>query len=397
MTQKIRLAYLLIAPITYQAAMLQELACQAEIDLTVLYRTDASLGKFYEPGLNKEISWDIPLLDGYRSAFLPVLGNKHKINFWQPFNYGLFKALRKGKFDVLWIHGYTNWHEMLAIFYAKLLGIKVLLRGESQAMATNSTAYPRMIKRVFFKILDSVSNGFLAIGKLNRQFYLQNGISDKKIFLAPYTVHNRYFQEKINATDTNILRQKLQLQSGRSIILYASKLFGRKRPQDLLTAYFVLCKTIADDQKPYLIFVGTGELETILQQQAKQGGDENIRFCGFQNQSALPSYYALADLFVLPSEREPWGLVVNEAMNAGAIIIASDQVGSAHDLIQQGINGYRYPAGDIAQLTQALRDGIALLGSEKNAKQASIDIINQWSYTQTALGVVEGCKYVMRD
>ena len=79
-----------------------------------------------------------------------------------------------------------------------------------------------------------------------------------------------------------------------------------------------------------------------------------MRFVGFINQSEIPGYYDLCDVFVLPSVLEPWGLVINEVMTAGRAIIASDQVGSAQDLVKQGENGFVFPAGDLVALTNSL-------------------------------------------
>jgi glycosyltransferase involved in cell wall biosynthesis len=82
---------------------------------------------------------------------------------------------------------------------------------------------------------------------------------------------------------------------------------------------------------------------------------DSIRFIGFRNQSELPSLYELCDVFVLPSEHEPWGLVVNEAMNAGRPVVVSDRVGAGPDLIENGVNGFVYPSRDVAALADRLR------------------------------------------
>jgi glycosyltransferase involved in cell wall biosynthesis len=98
---------------------------------------------------------------------------------------------------------------------------------------------------------------------------------------------------------------------------------------------------------------------------------------GFRNQAELPRLYAMGDLFVLPSEDEPWGLVINEAMCSGLPIVASERVGAAADLIQPGYNGFRFPPGDIPALTQALR--LALQdGAKERLGQASLEIIRDW-------------------
>jgi len=102
----------------------------------------------------------------------------------------------------------------------------------------------------------------------------------------------------------------------------------------------------------------------------------------------MPDYYAVGDIFVLSSFNETWGLVVNEAMNAGCAIIASDQVGSAADLVRDGKNGFVIPAGDVLALGNALQ---AVLDDYRFRKmgQHSREIIAGWDIGQNVAGLRE--------
>ena len=77
--------------------------------------------------------------------------------------------------------------------------------------------------------------------------------------------------------------------------------------------------------------------------QTELGLEDRVRFLGFLNQSQLPSAYCAADLFVLPSLFEPFGLVVNEAMLCGLPVAVSDRVGARFDLVRPDENGYVFP------------------------------------------------------
>ena len=81
-----------------------------------------------------------------------------------------------------------------------------------------------------------------------------------------------------------------------------------------------------------------------------------IRMLGFVNQAEIAEWYGAADMFVLPSSHEPWGLAVNEAMAAGAVPIVSDTVGCAPDLVTENV-GWVYATGDIDDLARAIAAG----------------------------------------
>jgi glycosyltransferase involved in cell wall biosynthesis len=80
-----------------------------------------------------------------------------------------------------------------------------------------------------------------------------------------------------------------------------------------------------------------------------------IRYAGFQAPGALPEFFAQADVFVLPSRYDGWGVVVNQALGAGLPIIVSDRVGAGYDLVRPGENGFVVPAGDQDALAGAMR------------------------------------------
>jgi glycosyltransferase involved in cell wall biosynthesis len=129
-------------------------------------------------------------------------------------------------------------------------------------------------------------------------------------------------------------------------------------------------------------------MRPVLEQRIQPLGWKSIRFLGFKNQTELSRYYDVCDVFVLPSVHEPWGLVVNEAMNAGKAIIGSDQVGSAADLIRHGENGFVFRAGDVRALSAALRsvlsdDAYIRMGAK------SLEIINRWSFKEDMDGLCQ--------
>jgi glycosyltransferase involved in cell wall biosynthesis len=101
----------------------------------------------------------------------------------------------------------------------------------------------------------------------------------------------------------------------------------------------------------------------------------------------LPQIYGAADVFVLPSESEPWGLAVNEAMCAGLPIVACAEVGCVADLVQAHVNGQTFIAGDIEGLANALHPILIDSETRRRMSTASRTIISRWSYAECATGL----------
>jgi len=394
----IRIAYLVSHPIQYQAPLLREIAKVPEFDLTVFFRTDFSTRNFQDPDFGAEIQWDTDLLNGYHFEVLPAIGKTNRLTFWQPFNYGLLRRLKKGNFKVLWVHSYAPPFNLYAIIAAKLLSIKVLVRDEATPVSKHRGKLKIIIKKRFFNCLDILIDGYLAIGTMNKQYYLYNGVPEEKIFDMPYAVDNQYFKKQAEQCLNNReeLRESLGLKKERPVILYASKLTQRKRALDLLEAFQYVLNIV--HPKPYLLFIGDGEMRSLVEKRVQQLSLSNDVFLlGFKNQSELPCFYDLCDVFVLPSLHEPWGLVINEAMNAGRSIIASDQVGSAHDLINQGRNGFVFQAGNIQGLVQTLVETLKDPIHCRDMGLASLKIISNWGFEEDIKGLKKAISAVLSE
>jgi glycosyltransferase involved in cell wall biosynthesis len=181
------------------------------------------------------------------------------------------------------------------------------------------------------------------------------------------------------------VRKRYKVPADRPSVLYAAKFTRRKRPADLLNAALRL-RTEVD--RPFtLIMAGSGELEQELRTFCTQHALDNVVFTGFVNQSELPGLYAASDIFVLPSEHEPWGLAVNEAMCASLPVVVARGVGCVADLVRDGVNGYTPATGDLEGLARALRCLIEDEGLRKRQGRASLARIQQWGYQQCLEGI----------
>lgn len=357
--RRVRVAYLVSHPIQYQAPLLRRIAAEPDIELMVFFGSDFSLQAYADKGFGVSLKWDVSLVEGYRHEFLPVIRDNATVTSFTPMNRGILSRLSGGgrgpAFDLLWVHGYASINALHGMVAAKALGIPVILRAESTLVDRSRTAGRLVAKEFFFRAVRHFVAGVAPIGTLNAEYwrhYLGPSVSS---WPMPYAVDNAYFQSRSAQarSDREALQVEINLDPERPVILFASKLQVRKRCIDLLEAYLQL--TASRGPRPYLVIVGDGEERAALESRAAESGVDGIRFCGFCNQSQIPRYFDLATVFVLPSRHEPWGLIVNEAMNAQLPVILSSDVGCQADLVTDGVEGFVYPVGDVAALALALR------------------------------------------
>ena len=397
-----RIAYLVSHPIQYQAPLLRRIAQEEDLDLTVFFGSSFSARGYVDRGFGVDVAWDVSLLDGYRYEVLPTLRDKGRTGVASPLNHGIFSRLkgRKGVpgFDVLWVHGYSTLNALQAMLAAKALGIPVLLRAESREGARRQNGWKRLAKRLLFYGLRRLVDGVLPIGTLNAAYWRHHLGEKIPQYPMPYAVDNDYFLSRSRAaTQSRTQRMEhLALDASRPVILFVSKLQGRKRCGDLLEAYLSLSPAPGVEPAAYLVLVGDGEKRTALEDRAKQSGFDSIRFCGFQNQSEIPAFFDIATVFVLPSQDEPWGLIVNEVMNAGRAVIVSDDVGCQPDLVTDGVEGLVFPVGDIAALANALRRVLEDPQLSAAMGEKGRERIKTWSFEEDIRGLRTGVAQATR-
>jgi glycosyltransferase involved in cell wall biosynthesis len=390
-----KLAYIVSHPIQYQAPLFRYINEHSNIDLTVLYQSDVSLKPYFDAQMGTQVQWDVDLLGGYKHQFLPMVGSNAVTNLG-PINYGIHAALSEGGYDALWTHGYAHPVTWRGLAAARRLGMKTMVRIESTDEVAVRRPLTSNVKESMLRWLFQRTDAFLSIGSLNRDYFMKRGVPPEKIFMVPYAVDNRFFQEKVAEARERReeLRNELGLQPGRPVILYASKFTKRKRAIDLLEAYIGL-SAHGEEPQPYLVMAGNGEEFPAVEARARQTGWSSIKLVGFKNQTELPGLFDLCDVFVLVSDAEPWGLIFNEIMNAGKAVIGSDEVGCRVDLIHDGENGFVVKVGDVAALTDRLRRITSDPGLAAKMGKKSLDIINNWGYREDLLGLEQALDHVL--
>jgi len=392
--RKLRLAYFVTHPIQYQAPLLRRVAQEPDIDLKVFFGSAISVRGYVDRGFGVQVKWDTPLLDGYAHEFLPIVldvRDGHDLSFLRPLNRRILRTLREGRFDAVWVHGYNYLTTLLAIRAANTLKLPVLLRAESTLHDRARSNWKLSVKKHFLNTLQQRISALLSVGEENAEYWRYYFGDRLPIFRVSYAVDNDYFQSACETASRTReeFRKSLGLEPGRPIILFAAKLIPRKRCGDLVDAFVHLSRSGKIHPSPYLLIIGAGEEQAELERKAAGASPGDVRFLGFQNQSGLPRFYDLCDVFILASVDEPWGLAVNEAMAAGRAIIVSDRVGCQRELVHPGVNGFVVKAGDVNSLAASLEKIFAdpLLPAKMGAE--SRRIISDYTFQSNVEGLRE--------
>ena len=392
--ERFRLAVCLSHPIQYKVPLMRRLAAHPQVDLQVYFYSDTGLVERPDRYHGIAARWDVPLLDGYSYEFLPSLIPSQR---WVPaavgphLNPGIVTRLSKSRFDAVIIHSYLYPTDWLVWLVARLRRIPVLFYGDLYPRPWKPIAR-RLLRQTLTLVMLRGCAAYLAIGSVAKQVYTDYSVPAERIFLAPYAVDNDFFVSQNSQWKPRqaALKRELGIPHEVPVVLCVAGMVSKKRQIDLVEA-------MARLQIPArLVLVGRGPLFEQVRSFCCSRLPQTI-LTGFKNQSELPQYYAVADVFALPSLQEEFGLVINEAMCAGLPIIASDTVAAARDLVRGGENGYTFPPGDVDSLARHLE----LLLSDAEMRQRfgrrSREIISEWSYERTVQGILAAMDYCQRN
>jgi glycosyltransferase involved in cell wall biosynthesis len=360
-----RLGVLAYHPIQYHAPLHQLLAKRGKVELDVLFLSDAGFRLAVDPEFGVPVAWDIDLLSGYTHRFLGKSSSRSSLAM-------RIRALARWlpSHDAVVINGYTSPWMLLAMTLCRIRGIPYLLRASSHPRG-QATGIRRYLRRAGTRLVVAGSSNGLVMGKLNEEFYRQNHA--RSVTFAPNSVDNERFacSPEIGRSD---LLARWGLKDNKPVVVFCGKLIPRKRPLDLAAAVRLLPFEVNT------LFVGDGSLADSVRASLIRGAGV---VTGFVNQSDLPAYYHAADVLVLPSESETWGLVVNEAMACDTLPVVSDRVGCAPDLASDV--GEVFSCGNVPALAAALGRAVARLDDPRTHDWIR-QHVDRYSLASTAAG-----------
>jgi glycosyltransferase involved in cell wall biosynthesis len=375
-----RLGIVVTHPIQYQVPLFRHLAARSSVEPLVFFLSEHGLAESFDREFGRAVKYDVALLGGYEYRMARNCSPKPTVGRpWGVLNPSLPTLIRHSHIDALLVHGYSNISHWLAYATAVGSGIPYLLRGDSRPEGGGVHGAKMTAKRTLILPLVRNAGACLAIGEENREFYRSYGAQSDRIFFAPYSVDTERFSVAgaVGRAHRTSMLGSLGLEPEIPLVLFAAKLVSWKRPVDVVMAMDQL------EHPANLIVIGDGPLRHDMEELASRR--PWMRMLGFVNQCKIAEWYGAAELFVLPSDREKWGLAVNEAMAAGAVPIVSDVVGCASELVTRDV-GWVHATADIGALARAIAEGCqpgALTERRAAAQQRSAE----YGIAATAYGI----------
>ncbi len=326
----------------YRIPLFNALARHAEIDLHVIFlaETDPTLRQWQV--YKEEIQFSYQVLASWRRRL-------RKYNML--LNRGVFRALDASAPDVILCGGYSYVASWQSLAWARRRKVPFFLWSESNAEdLRRGHAIVEFLKSEFLR----QCSGFVVSGRAAQEYLCEHKkVKEEIIFTAPNAVDNDLFRAAATAARKNAAKRRRELGLPERYFLFAGRLVREKGVFELLSAYAKLEESTR--RQVGLVLVGDGVCRQELEAAASSVSPGVIRFAGFAQREQLAIYYALAEMLVLPTYADTWGLVVNEAMACGLPVILSRAAGCASELVKENWNGLLVLPRDVSSLTLAMQ------------------------------------------
>lgn len=253
------------------------------------------------------------------------------------------KIINQGNFDKIICTNFSSITGMIAIHYMRRKKIKYFLESDG-GFAKNGKGIKEKIKKHFIK----GAEGYLSTGENHDEYYLTYGANGDKIYRYPFT--SVWEKDVLNCPTSDAEKERLKKELGikeKNVVLAVGQFIKRKGFDLLIKA----SKKFSSDVGLY--FVG-GEPTDEYVNLVKTTGANNVHFVGFTLKDKLADYYRMADVFVLPTREDIWGLVVNEAMAHALPVVTTNRCGAGLSMIRDGENGYIVPVEDYETLGEKI-------------------------------------------
>lgn len=370
----------IIAP--YRIPLFNLLAQHPEVEPHVIFLAETDPGLRQWRVYKEEIRFSYEVLGSSR---VKIAGSNLLVNR------GVARALARSHPDVILCGGYNYVASWQALLWARMHSVPFLLWSES-----NLHELRRNRPLVEFMKTEFIHRcrGFVVPGEMAREYLLAHRVKDESIFTAPNAVDNDLFAAGAASARANAEGARREFGLPDRYFLFAGRLVREKGVFELLSAYAKLDGSIRQDIA--LVLAGGGACRDQLETQAAAIAPGAVRFPGFIHREQLAAYYALAEVLILPTYTEPWGLVVNEAMACGTPVILSRVAGCSVDLLKENWNGLLIAPQNVDSLLSAMSRLASDTAIGAQMGRNSEELISRFTAVEWCAGVAQAVEGSVR-
>ena len=332
----IRLAVLITHPVQYFRPVFAALANDSAVELRVFFGCDHGAKPSLDPDFGVQFAWDCSPTQGFEHTWISHRPLTDLSRWLAAVPLALKTCCQIHRFqpDAVLVFAYTPAYITTSTLLLRLSGHRLLLRAEATDRALRRSQLKLLLRDMLLRVWYRQFAHCFPIGSDSADHFRRLGVSCARCHPVPYAVDLDFFAQQVQRwlPQRQALRSEYVIPSDALVLLWSGKMTRVKHPQLLLQALELL--EVELRLRFWLLAVGDGPLRALFQARAELLLPNRSLFVGFRNQSELGACYAMADALVFPSRQgETWGLVVNEALQFGLAVIASDHVGSARDLL----------------------------------------------------------------
>jgi glycosyltransferase involved in cell wall biosynthesis len=263
----------------------------------------------------------------------------------------VLQELNRGPVAGVVLNGYNHLAHLRVLHWCKRRGVPVLLNSDSNAYGDTRAGLARLVKNTLVGHVVSRVGAITVCGSLGRRYFERYGADPARIFFSPYEPDYGLIQG-IPQSEVDAVAARFKLDPARKRIVFCARLVEVKRPDLAIDSFAAIAHQRPDWD---LLMIGDGVLRDFLRLRVASDLRHRVLWAGFvPDQRVVSCLYRACHVMVLPSDYEPWALVVNEAVAADLAMVTSRVVGAAEELVKDGVNGQRFDRGRRPDLRMAL-------------------------------------------
>jgi len=322
-----------------------------------------------------------------------VLPGWHKF-FWRfefplHLNWGVWKFLNRENPDVLISGGYSQPANWIALAYCKHFAKPFILWTSTTKESVKGRDILRHALRAFFI---RQADAFVTYGKRATEYLLDFGIPQERVFTGCNLGDVNFYREATSKFRKTAEFLDLRNNFKKPVLLYVGQFIRRKGLVQLIEALSGM-----KNESWSLLLVGSGPLLGEIKKKIEtEGLSERVILTGFKEKEELAKFYAISDIFILPSLREPYAIVISEALASGLFVVASRYDGAAWDLIEEKRNGLIVDPADVISLREGIRTALEIVQNSVFNREAIMQFIPNLGLERYAQAFIDATLYVVR-